>query len=146
MKILKKVLLVVILMTLILSLFNFENKAQAYTSSELKEKLDYVHWNSDFINRNNWTFIENYNKYLGASCHGYANAVSLSLFNSNQNANFNDWIFTENVEELCIGDLIRYRNDYYGGSTNHTMVVIDIVGDTVYITDANYDGNNGVRW
>ena len=146
MKIIRKILFVMLLMTIILNLFNFSNKVQAYTSTELKEKLDYVHWNSDFIDRNSWRFIENYDKYLGASCHGYANAVSLALFNSNQNANFNDWVFTENVEELCVGDLIRYRNDYYAGSTNHTMVVIDIVGDTVYITDANYDGNNGIRW
>lgn len=149
----KKILLVASLIIFILSLFSFNYEVQAYTPNELREKLDYIRNSSNIINRSTGTFVENgetyygtfiedYGTYLGETCHGYANAVSLALYNSNQNTAFNDWVFTENVEELCIGDLIRYNSGY----SNHTMVVIDIVGDTVYITDANFNNKNGVRW
>ena len=144
----RKFISIILLLIIFFNIISVKNTSQALTTGELREKMEYVHYQADFIDRSNskWYFIENYDKYSGASCHGYANAISLALFGSNQNRNFNDWVFTENVDELCVGDIIRYRNDYNGGSTNHTMVVINIIGDTVYITDANHDGYDGIRW
>ena len=144
----RKFISIILLLIIFFNIISVKNTSQALTAGELKDKINYVYSQADFIDRSKekWFFIENYDKYSGESCHGYANAVSLALFGSNQNRNFNDWVFTENVDELCVGDIIRYRNDYNGGSTNHTMVVINIIGDTVYITDANHDGYDGIRW
>lgn len=144
----RKFISIILLLIIFFNIISVKNTSQALTAGELKDKINYVYYQADFIDRSKekWFFIENYDKYSGASCHGYANAVSLALFGSNQNRNFNDWVFTENVDELCVGDIIRYRNDYNGGSADHTMVVVNIKGDTVYITDANYYGKDGIRW
>ncbi|OKZ56305.1 MAG: hypothetical protein BHV99_06830 [Clostridium sp. 26_21] len=75
----------------------------------------------------------------GYQCHGYG----INLF---------DWLFNQcamcssrvyNMDQICVGDLIRYNNAPYG---EHTVIVQDVVGDTVYFTDANGIGDGTVRW
>jgi len=138
------IICIMILLVTFLTIILYPNKTQAYTASELKTKLEEVHWSSDIIDRSGetWTFRENSSKYGGGTCWGFANAVGLYLFNCHQNSNFNDWLITRNVDELCVGDTIRYKERY----TNHSLVVINVTGDTIHVADANYDNHNGIRW
>jgi len=145
--------LLLIIIFLVLSFIAFPNKTQAaYTEASMKQKLLEIYWDGTVVNTTNWTFNENSGLYSGTECYGFANAVGYYLYGSHQNSNpYNSeypnnpsWLITTNIDELCVGDTIRYNN-YYG--VNHSLVVVNETRDgKIYVADANWDCCDGVRW
>ncbi len=48
--------------------------------------------------------------------------------------------YSSKIDNVKAGDVIRYRND------THSVYVIGVSGDTVYITDCNWDHHCIIRW
>lgn len=69
-------------------------------------------------------------------CHGYALRIGYELFGSSPRT----WSKAYTLDNLQPGDIIRYLND------GHTVVVTEVSGDTVTITDCNWIGPCKVRW
>lgn len=69
-------------------------------------------------------------------CMGWAETVCDYLFNENPR----NWVKQTNFANLCVGDHVRINNN------GHSIVITNIVGDTVYYADCNagYDGR--VHW
>lgn len=118
------------------------NYSKEYLSSKFNEirntsgykQGEYYKWNDG-----GWYSDYCSSGHAGWQCHGYG----INLF---------DWLFQQcamcsgrvyNMSQICVGDLIRYNNAPYG---EHTVIVQDVVGDTVYFTDANGLGDGTVRW
>lgn len=73
---------------------------------------------------------------IGEQCHGYALKLGHEIFGGNPNA----WQKQYNLNNLRAGDIIRYLNN------GHTVMVTNVSGDTVTITDCNFSGPCQVRW
>lgn len=69
----------------------------------------------------------------GWQCYGFADHLYHTLFGGCMSSGQ----ARANVNDLCVGDVIRY-NTWYG--SDHSMAVADIIGDTVYIADCNFKG------
>lgn len=69
-------------------------------------------------------------------CMGWAETVCDYLFGENPRA----WVQQTNFNNLCVGDHVRINNN------GHSIVITNIVGDTIYYADCNagYDGR--VHW
>jgi len=69
-------------------------------------------------------------------CMGWAETVCDYLFGENPRA----WVQQTNFNNLCVGDHVRINNN------GHSIVITNMVGDTIYYADCNagYDGR--VHW
>ncbi len=143
--IIKTLLLIVILIASLL-LLSGKVEATTYTAEHLRNKFNEIknmegYRAGDYYKWNDGGWYSDYcgSGHAGWQCHGYG----INLF---------DWLFEQcamcsgrvyDMNNVCVGDLVRYNNDPYG---EHTIIVQDVVGDTVYFTDANGDGAGHVRW
>ncbi|MDO4562716.1 MAG: lectin-like protein [Clostridia bacterium] len=77
-------------------------------------------------------------KNLSWQCMGWANTVCDYLFGENPR----NWTKQTNLDNLCVGDHVRKYNYGY----EHSIVITNIVGNTVYYADCNGKNTNKVRW
>lgn len=110
-------------------------QASAISAEEMKQKLDTL--------RNTVGFRDgdtNYGNYHNATqCMGFAVEVCYRLFNED----CRQFYVHGNVDNLCVGDHVRYRSSYW----DHSIVVTNISGNTVYFVDCNgAGGTNKVAW
>ena len=148
MKISKLKKYLIIFTILLVSIIFMPNDVQAgsYSIEHLASKLHEIRNTSGYMhgeyykwNDGGWYSDYCSSGHAGWQCHGYG----INLF---------DWLFNQcamcssrvyDMNQVCVGDLIRYNNAPYG---EHTIIVQDVVGDTVYFTDANGLGTGTVRW
>ena len=141
----KTILLIAILFVSILLVFPKEVKAYsreqlASTFNMLRNWDGYRHgeyymWNDGGY----WSDYCTSGGHGGWQCHAYGIDLFDHLFQ--KCAMCSEYRYDMN--NICVGDLIRFNNVPYG---EHTVIVQDVVGDTVYYTDANGLGNGTVRW
>ena len=77
----------------------------------------------------------NYNN-IAWECHGFSLLVCNALFGENAN----NWGMVYDVNNLCVGDLVRYRSTT---AYDHSIVVTNISGDTISYVDCNGTASNG---
>jgi len=89
---------------------------------------------------------------VGWSCHGYARWITSYVWGVDfANGEGVGWTLyestatTTHLDKLVPGDVLRYRTAA-NKSSNHSIFVTSIVGDTVYFTDCNSDGKNTIKW
>ena len=89
---------------------------------------------------------------VGWQCHGYARWISSYIWGTDfANGEGEGWVrynstaTTTHIDKLVPGDVLRYRTAA-NKSSNHSIFVTSIVGDTVYFTDCNSDGKNTIKW
>lgn len=75
----------------------------------------------------------------GRQCVGYARLIATVLCGKDIYS-FPKKTGSAEVDNLRPGDLVRFRND------GHSVVVLSVSGDNVYVTDANWDNQCGIRW
>ncbi|HEX3038135.1 MAG TPA: hypothetical protein VHO94_03980 [Oscillospiraceae bacterium] len=82
------------------------------------------------------------NSFEGAyQCQGFALKLAYDLYGSNAR---DDWQRASNLNNLKPGDLIRYYT-----SSEHTIFVTNVNGNTITFADCNYVGKAGdckIRW
>ena len=124
--------------------------ADSITIGEFNEKLE--------------KFISNHpdgSKYKpdndgGSECFGFANSCAKYIFGSyptssgsavsNVSKNWKIIRGSEGVDNLHVGDIVRYRGGDDGkGKFDHSIFVVDINGDDITYSDANSDWNNTIR-
>ena len=79
-------------------------------------------------------------KNLSWQCMGWAETVCDYLFGENPR----NWVQQTNWNNLCVGDHVRLY--YRGEPNNHSIVITNMVGDTIYYADCNGNGDNKVHW
>ncbi len=108
--------------------------AAAITATEMKQKLDNL--------RNTPGFREgDYNSGnvgTAETCMGFAVLISRALFNED----CRNWSVHGDVNNLCVGDHVRYRSIGW----DHSITITNISGETVYYVDANSKNDNRVHW
>ena len=127
----------------------FAPKVNAYTATEIGSKLNQIRNTSGY--RPGEKYIWNDSGYssdycsLGTAwngahtawqCHAYGMDLFENIFHQCANCMPKSY----DVYNLYVGDLVRVDND------GHTILVTDIVGDTVYYTDANWGFTGQTRW
>lgn len=75
----------------------------------------------------------------GKQCVGYARLIATVLCGKDIYS-FPKKTGSAEVDNLRPGDLVRFRND------GHSVVVLSVSGENVYVTDANWDNQCGIRW
>ncbi|MCR5460166.1 MAG: leucine-rich repeat domain-containing protein [Acetatifactor sp.] len=73
-------------------------------------------------------------------CWGFANLLSDKLYGTY----FDSWTNDRDLENVKPGDVLQYGYDY--GVTGHTVMVLAISGDDVYVVDCNSDDHCIIRW
>ena len=146
---LQKVLL--FLLILLLSILVMPGKVNAgnYSKSYLKSKFNEIRNTSGYRpgEKYVWNDAGYFSDYcaFGSSfgtahtaweCHAYGLNLFDLLFQQCANCHKS----SNGINDLCVGDVVRVDND------SHTLVVQNIVGDTVYYTDANWGYTGAVRW
>lgn len=77
-------------------------------------------------------------------CFGYANQMLYEVFGVQF---YNDGFYNKkdyNMGTIYAGDWVRIKT--YGEPNNHSIFITKVTNDRVYFTDANWSGNNGIRW
>lgn len=77
-------------------------------------------------------------------CFGYANQMLYEVFGVQF---YNDGFYNKkdyNMGTIYAGDWVRIKT--YGEPNNHSVFITKVTNDRVYFTDANWSGNNGIRW
>lgn len=139
----RKVIAILLTITIILSLFSISAvSSMAYSipsESEFVNKLNILR--ETYPNGSRWsgTYYEG-NTPKAWSCHGYALQLLREVFGVNF---YNDGLLGKedyNNATINAGDLVRINND------SHSIFITKVTNDLVYFTDANWDYNNGIRW
>lgn len=99
-------------------------QARALTKDEMKVKI------SELKAKYSQGTYDDGNVGNASECMGFAVKVSRFIFGEDCRSG---WYVHGNVDELCVGDHVRYRSSYW----NHSITVINIVGNTVYYIDCN---------
>ncbi len=77
----------------------------------------------------------------GIECFGFANLCYTYIFDASiYSANTHN-----NVDELCVGDWVRYRSSS-NSKTNHSIFITDIIGNSIFYVDCNGEGDDRVHW
>lgn len=69
-------------------------------------------------------------------CHGFALKLGYDLFGTLPST----WEVRYTLDDICVGDIIRYRNN------EHTVMVTGIGEDYLIVTDGNWDYHCGIDW
>ena len=142
------IFLAVIMLVAAVPVMNIGLKASAITGSEFDSKLS--DFKSDCYGHGSH-YNNNEPNILGSQCFGYANYIARYVFGSFPSSMASGspvrdgWTISYGasaLDNLHVGDIIRYKSPSY----NHSVFVTGISGDTVYFTDANSDGNNTVKF
>ncbi|MBE6762447.1 MAG: hypothetical protein E7551_09240 [Ruminococcaceae bacterium] len=124
--------------------------ATTYTALEFNEKLNevktlYPHGSQKYEWKVNGTVV-------GWECHGYARWISYYIWGTDfANGEGEGWVRYNStstktpIDKLVPGDILRYRTAA-NKSSNHSIFVTAIEGDTVYFTDCNSDGASTIKW
>lgn len=124
--------------------------AATYTTAQFNSKLEevkkmYPHGSKQYEWKVNGTVV-------GWECHGYARWLSFYVWGvdfANGDgvgwARYNATSTTTPIDKLVPGDVLRYRTAA-NKSSNHSIFVTAIDGDTVYFTDCNSDGASTIKW
>lgn len=90
--------------------------------------------------------------YVGSQCHGYARWLSSYVWGTDfANGSGKGWerydstATTTAIDKLVPGDVLRYRTSA-SKTSNHSIFVTAIDGETVYFTDCNSDGKSTIKW
>ena len=141
-------LIQIVIIMAILFIVSFSNISFAgiKTASELKNAFDTLRNTPGF--REGDDFDEYGGGFAGAiQCHGWALKITNEIFGSCRNTNYDLWTDTAypniNADDLCVGDIVRYNSDY---GYDHSIVITNIVGDTIYYADCNWSGDNVIHW
>lgn len=125
----KKASIYILIISILLTIMPYWTvHAKALTTEEMKIKiaeLKETYKQDDYNDGKIW----NGNTLSAEQCMGFAVKVSQLIFGEDCRT----WYVHGNVDELCVGDHVRYRSSYW----NHSITVIDIVGDTVHFIDCN---------
>ncbi|MBQ6569411.1 MAG: SH3 domain-containing protein [Clostridia bacterium] len=69
-------------------------------------------------------------------CHGFALKLGYEIFGSMPST----WEKRYTLDDICVGDIIRYRNN------GHTVMVTDIAEEYLVVVDCNWDYHCGIDW
>lgn len=106
-------------------------KAEAISANEMYQKFQEL--KKKYPEGSTWT--GSYNN-LSWQCMGWAETVCDYLFNENPR----NWDKKTNWDKVCVGDHVRINND------GHSIVITNIIGDTIYYADCNAGMTNQVHW
>ena len=106
------------------------NRPNGYTSTP----CDHTTYGTTYCNRPS-------NGYSASQCHGYAVQCGYDTTGTNC-MNWTRYTDSSSVDNVKAGDVIRLNYT----STQHTIFVIAVSGDTVTFTDCNSDGHCIIRW
>ena len=142
-KSLKKIFLILIIAFISVIIMQGNVKAGNYSREYLSNKFNEIRNTVGYRPGDRYTWNDGgwFSDYCGQGhggyqCHGYG----INLF---------DWLFQQcamchqtgnNAYNLYVGDMVRVDNN------THTILIQDIVGDTIYYTDANWGWTGTVRW
>lgn len=89
-----------------------------------------------------WNYTDNGQKMRirGYDCAAFAMIVSDAVYGTSAGINM---IHNPNVNNLRIGDVVKYINNDKTGAT-HFVVVTDVTGDNITVCEANW--NKAVHW
>ena len=135
-KIIKFIAVILLCFFAITLIYNNNSYAGIKTPSELEARLNELRNTAGY--REGDTFGGSFSGAI--QCHGWALKLTNALFGSDANSS-NLWTDTPypsvTADDLCIGDIVRYNC----GTYEHSIVVINIVGDRVYYADCNWGEN-----
>lgn len=106
-------------------------RADAISASEMYQKFQEL--KKKYPEGSTWTGSY---KNLSWQCMGWAETVCDYLFNENPR----NWDKKTNWDKVCVGDHVRINND------GHSIVITNIIGDTIYYADCNAGRTNQVHW
>lgn len=140
----------VLICAVMLFLLTPNTKAVTYTAAQFNSKLEEVKkMYPDGSRQVDWSVS---GSYVGSQCHGYARWLSFYVWGTDfANGSGKGWerydstATTTAIDKLVPGDVLRYRTSATKTS-NHSIFVTAIVGDTVYFTDCNSDGKSTIKW
>ena len=123
-------------------------KTYAVTLDEVRGKLHQIRNTNGYMNGQTYVYYTGYSSdycSLGTAWHGAhsaqeCHAYGMDLYENIFHQCANCVPKSYDVNNLQIGDLVRINND------GHTIIVTDIVGDTVWYTDCNSDWQQTVYW
>lgn len=107
--------------------------AKAISAEEMSQKFNEL--KQKYPSGSTWN-----DSYMNAwQCMGFALLVDDYLFGECAR----DWYVHGDINNLCVGDHVRYRSNGW----DHSIVITNISGDTVYFVDCNgFGGTNKVHW
>ncbi|ARD66160.1 hypothetical protein B2M23_11660 [Eubacterium limosum] len=119
------------------------SRANAMSKFEFDQKLNEAQ--IEYWHGKKQTFFDH-----GETCHGYARQLTKVIFGVEcGNGLGKGWIRIDansndsKINNVHIGDLVRFRNT---PSLDHTIIVTNIIGDTIIYTDCNSDGQSTIKW
>ncbi len=104
---------------------------------------------------NNSVYVDNPGLTGGYECFGFANELALFIFGSypthvgNGTQARAGWTVTYGssaVDNLSAGDIVRRRSNGSNSTSDHSIFITGINGDTIYYCDANSDYRNTVKY
>lgn len=104
------------------------------TSAEMKNKFEYVKNNVDGL-KDGQKYEDSYKGYVW-SCYGFENEVADEVLDSSHYTSLNDWQCYDNLDNLCIGGGIEYREATSSRGT-HCFIVTNLDGTNIEVTDPN---------
>ena len=124
--------------------------AATYTPAQFNEKLEEVKkMYPQGSQQVDWSVN---GSYVGSQCHGYARWLSFYVWGTDfANGSGKGWVrydstaTTTAIDKLVPGDVLRYRTSA-NKTSNHSIFVTAIDGETVYFTDCNSDGKSTIKW
>ena len=125
-------------------------EAATYTAAQFNDKLNEVKkLYPEGSQQYEWEVND---AVVGWQCHGYARWLSYYVWGTDfANGTGKGWerydstATTTAIDRLVPGDVLRYRTAA-NKTSNHSIFVTAIDGDTVYFTDCNSDGKNTIKW
>ena len=132
----KKILSLMMALIILMPLCgNLKVEASAISAETMKKKFEELKktypegstWNGSYKN-------------LSWQCMVWAETVCDYLFGENPR----NWAQQTNWDNMCVGDHVRLY--YKGEPNNHSIVITNMVGNTIYYADCNGNEDNKVHW
>lgn len=119
------------------------NNVNAMSAAEMKNKFEDIRINGGDLSDGAY-FTGSY-RDVAWTCYGFANAVAERVFGSSHYTNSSEWTWSNNLNDLCVGDVVEY---YEPGSSSgkHCFIVTNIRGTDIEVTDSNWYGNCQNHW
>lgn len=132
----RKLLTILIIFSTILLSININNvKAEAISAYDMVRKFQEL--KNKYPEGSTWNGAYTVNGVeMSWECMGWAETVCDYLFGENPR----NWVRQTNWNNLCVGDHVRIN------SNNHSIVITNMIGDTIYYADCNAGYDNKVHW
>ena len=144
------VMLCLLMLVAVVPVMDLGLKAEAMSLSAFNERLEKF---KNEVYGEGTTYDDSTNgSTYGWECFGFANYLTRYIFGSfpcsidNADTVNSNWSITRKnagINNLCIGDIIRYYNTT---GNYHSIVVTGIDGDTINFCDANRIGKNTITY